>query len=265
MIAKTRVKPIISSLLKATTNVRHGFYTRQGGVSKGIYSGLNCGQSSNDSPKSVKENRRLVAADISGDSQNFLNTLHQVHGPNIVYFPKDSEESKSFQADGAVSNKPGQILSILTADCAPVLFADVSSSVIGACHAGWRGALNGIIENTVISMERLNATRDKIIAIIGPCIGQKSYEVGSEFFDMFFARNNRNSRFFKCGPNNRYSFDLSGFILEKLRDSGVTSIDVISADTFTDKNRFFSYRRSKLNGENDYGRMISAIFLEPPP
>jgi len=254
--------PILSPLLEAATGVRHGFFTREGGVSSGLYAGLNCGRGSDDCADAVEENRRRVSAHLSSDALNRLNTLYQVHGTDIVRFPQNGEAAKFPKADGAVTDQPGQILAILTADCAPVLFADVAAGIIGACHAGWRGAFDGVVEQTVLAMTALGAERSRICATIGPCIAQSSYQVGPDFLSRFLEADPGHEKFFVPDDEGRHRFDLRGFVLDRLQTAGIGDAIAIDADTCADADRFFSYRRATLTGEADYGRMVSAIMLE---
>jgi YfiH family protein len=239
--------------------VTHGFFGRIGGVSEGIYEGLNCGQGSYDVPAHVSENRRRVAA-IFSQPPTQLCTLHQVHSPDVVIVdaPPAGERPK---ADALVTDRPNLVLGILTADCAPVLFLDPQAGIIGAAHAGWKGAYSGVIENTVQAMEQLGARRDRIAAAIGPCIAQRSYEVGAEFIARFEAADQE--QYFV--PSNRpdyHRFDLPGYVAGALRIAEIEQIAVLAMDTCGDEENFFSYRRATLGKEADYGRQISAICLK---
>ena len=240
------------------SQTRHGFFTRRGGASSGVFAGLNCGQGSSDQSEIVQINRDRVAGAI-GVPQSHLAGVHQVHSADVVTVsaPLDTKP----RADAIVTATPGIALSILTADCQPVLFADHAAGVIGAAHAGWRGALDGVLEATVDAMEALGATRDNITAVIGPCISQASYEVGPEFFESFLAEEAGYERFFTQGRGDRFLFDLPGFGLHRLRAAGVGHAEWTRHCTYSDPERFYSYRRSTHAKEADYGRLISVITL----
>lgn len=244
----------------ALGSVRHGFFTRKGGVSTGVFSGLNCGLSSDDLDKDVKENRNRVARAI-GLGPEALCTVRQVHGTHVASIDSPIEHDRSIEADAMVTATPGVALGILTADCQPVLFADQNASVIGAAHAGWRGALDGVLEQTLDAMENLGARRQDTIAIIGPSISQKAYEVGPEFIEQFMDVDPDNHRYFVNGSGDRYQFDLPAFGVQRLRDAGVGLAHWTRHCTYSDEARFYSYRRTVHRKEPDYGRLISAIAL----
>ncbi len=244
--------------------IRHGFFTREGGVSDGIFGSLNCGLGSSDSAEAVSENRRRAAAAL-GAAREALTTIHQVHGTNVVPVETGWSHGEAPKADGMVTNRRGIVLGILTADCAPVLFADPQAGVIGACHAGWRGALDGIVETTVAAMERLGADRAAIRAAIGPTIAQDSYQVGPEFRDRFVAEDAENGRFFRPDDEDRFRFDLPGYIADRLKASKIERVVSVGRDTCAESEILFSYRRSTQKGEPDYGRALSAIVLLPGP
>lgn len=236
---------------KKLGNISHGFFTHAGGVSTGIYASLNCGPGSNDDPSHVTENRARAVGALSDSAE--LTGVYQIHS-NIAHI---IDTPGQLEGDGLVTNKKGLALSILTADCAPLLFRDAEASVIGAAHAGWKGAATGVIESTVQKMCDLGAERPRIIAAIGPCITQSSYEVGPEFYD-----NINDTRFFTPSKKNgHYQFDLRDYIVSKLEKSEITEIDHLRHDTYRQKQDFFSYRRTTHQGENDYGRQISIILL----
>lgn len=238
--------------------IRHGFFTRRGGASSGVFSGLNCGTGSSDQSDVVAINRARAAQAMDIAPEALLG-VHQIHSADVltVTAPRDDKP----RADAMVTNQPGLALSILTADCQPVLFADAKAGVIGAAHAGWRGALDGILEATLATMEMLGADRADTVAVIGPTISQSAYEVGPEFFDGFIADDPDNSRFFAKGDGDRMQFDLPGFGLHRLRRAGVGQAEWIRHCTYGDDDRFYSYRRSTHCKEADYGRLISAIRL----
>ncbi len=239
--------------------VKHGFFSRRGGASSGVFAGLNCGYGSSDQTEIVALNRRRVA-DAMDVTPEALVGIHQVHSPDVltVDAPLTGEKPK---ADALVTATPGLALTILTADCQPVLFCDPDANVIGAAHAGWRGALDGVLEATLDAMEALGATRENTRAVIGPSISQAAYEVGPEFLDAFMAESSDNSRFFANGTEDRMQFDLPAFGLHKLRQAGVGQAEWTRHCTYSDPDRFYSYRRTTHAKEADYGRLISAIRL----
>jgi polyphenol oxidase len=254
-LTRTQMLEILTS---PALPVKHGFFTRKGGASSGVFSGLNCGPGSTDQSEIVAINRARVAEAL-GAAPDHLLTLHQVHSARVVTI------SEPFvlrpEADAMVTTTPGLVLGVLTADCQPVLFADADAGVIGAAHAGWRGVANGVLEATIDAMEGLGARRAQISAVIGPSISQPAYEVGPEFYDSFVADNASNAGFFIKGAGDRHLFDLPSFGLHRLRSAGVGSAEWTRHCTYTDAARFYSYRRSVHMGEADYGRLISAIRL----
>lgn len=253
---------IQAPLLSALPNIRHAFFTRQGGVSEGIYASLNGGIGSSDEPGRVKENRRRMAETLSV-SPDALISVYQVHSPDAVLVegPWNAERPK---ADAMVTKVPGLALAITTADCGPVLFADAESGVIGAAHAGWRGAVTGVLESTVEAMERLGAERRRIVAVLGPTISQKAYEVGPEFVQRFAEEAPGHDRFFRASETTGHAmFDLPGFIDARLTAAGIGRFTNLNLCTYSDEERFFSYRRTTHRKELDYGRLISAIALTP--
>lgn len=253
--------PILSPLLSAAPKVRHGFFTRAGGVSKGIYESLNCGRGSKDDPADATENRARAAAAFGAVAEALV-TAYQVHSPDVLTVT-EPWEGASPKGDALVTDRPDLMLGVVTADCGPVLFVDAEARVIGAAHAGWRGALSGVIENTVAAMERLGARRERIAAALGPCIAQASYEVGREFYDAFIDESMGHDRFFAPGGGDRLQFDLKGFCAMRLREAGVERADILPHDTYEDERLFFSNRRAVHRGEGDYGRLLSAIMLTP--
>lgn len=236
----------------------HGFFTRDGGVSTGIFASLNGGQGSDDDPAHVAENRGRIAGHF-GLAPDRLVTVHQVHSADAVRVTGPWQGDRP-RADGMATDRPGVALAILTADCAPVLLADAGAGVIGACHAGWRGALDGVIGATVAAMTALGARREAIRAIIGPCISQANYEVGPEFVERFLDEDPGHARFFAGGNGDRAMFDLPGFGLARLRAEGVAA-EWTGHCTYADPARFFSFRRATHADEPDYGRLVSAIAL----
>ena len=242
----------------ALAPLRHGFFTRRGGASSGVFSGLNCGSGSSDQSEIVRINRAR-AAEAMGLPADHLVGVHQVHSATVVTVTEPQDDKP--RADALVTKTPGIALSILTADCQPVLFADAQAGVVGAAHAGWRGALDGILEATVDAMVDLGATREKITAVIGPSISQRAYEVGPEFLDNFMNADPEFARYFAQGEGDRLHFDLPGFGLKRLRAAGVGHAEWTRHCTYADAARFYSYRRTTHAKEADYGRLLSAITL----
>lgn len=252
--------PVSSPALSAIKGIAHGFFTREGGVSQGIYQSLNIGIGSDDNPDHVLENRKRVAHTLHVAPDHLL-SVYQVHSPDVVTVTKPFTGDKP-KADAMVTNCKGLALGILTADCGPVLFADEKAGVIGAAHAGWRGALNGVLENTIIAMEKLGAKRENILAVLGPCIGPAHYEITTEFRDEFLSRDATFARYFRNGKDQKhFFFDFWSFILDRLQSAGVKA-ESTGLCTYTDEKRFFSYRRKTHRNEPDYGRQISVIVLE---
>ena len=238
--------------------IRHGFFTRRGGASSGVFEGLNCGFGSSDQADVVAINRARVAGAMQCDADNMMG-VHQIHSADVITVSEPSADRP--KADGLVTATPGLLLTVLAADCQPVLFADADAGVIGAAHAGWRGAVGGVLEATLDAMEGLGAARENIHAVIGPCISQVAYEVGPEFLEEFLDEDPENARFFAGGDGNKAHFDLPGFGLHRLRSAGVGHAEWTRHCTYSDPDRFFSYRRSVHRKEADYGRLISAISL----
>ena len=249
--------------LNGLDGMRHAFFTRQGGVSTGIYGSLNCGLGSSDAPEAVLENRRRAAAMLDFPDAAVA-TLYQVHGDAVVELDAPLPADARPQADAFVSKTPGVVLGILSADCAPVLFCDPRARVIGAAHAGWKGALGGVLEATLAAMAKLGARPERIHAAIGPCIAQKSYEVGAAFPDPFLAQDETAKRFFAAAhAPGKFLFDLPGYVEARLAKAALASIEASGEDTCAQEQKYFSYRRSCHKGEPDYGRGLSAIVLEP--
>ncbi|MCT7374807.1 peptidoglycan editing factor PgeF [Chelativorans salis] len=262
MLDMTRPEPIRSPLLDGARakGVKHGFFTRAGGVSEGIYRGLNIGLGSNDSREAVLENRHRVATWMGVPVEN-LCTLHQCHSAVVVVVEASLGGTRP-SADAMVTRQPGLAIGVLAADCGPVLFADAEAHVIGAAHAGWKGALTGIMENTIAAMERLGAERERIVAVLGPAISQVNYEVGPEYQARFTDADPENARYFRASAQPGHAFfDLNRYTLDRLSDTGVTA-GMLGHCTYADEERFYSYRRATHRGEPDYGRQISAICLE---
>lgn len=250
-----------SSLLSAVPGLRHAFFTREGGVSSGIYASLNGGVGSSDDAAHVTENRRRMAEHLGVAPARFL-TVFQIHSPDVAIATAPWDTESRPRADAMVTKIPGLAIGVTAADCGPILFADPAARVIGAAHAGWKGAFGGVLENTIAAMEELGAARGGIIAAIGPLIRQPSYEVGAEFVARFAEADKDNARFFV--PSSRADhamFDLAGYIRQRLERAGILMIDDTGVDTYADE-RLFSYRRSVHRKEPDYGRNIHAIVLE---
>lgn len=235
----------------------HGFLGRRGGVSRRVYASLNVGLGSNDERAAVTENRRRVGEAVLPGAQ--LVTLHQVHSADVVTATTPWPDDARPHADGVVTNQPGLLLGILTADCVPVLFADIERGIVGAAHAGWKGALGGVTDNIITAMTGLGARRDSIVTAIGPCIGRASYEVSDEFAKVFEDADSANERFFTGGKAGHHYFDIEAYVIHRLSAAGITRIDPLGLDTYAEPARFFSYRRTCHAGEIDYGRQISLI------
>ena len=246
--------------LTGVKRVRHAFFTREGGVSGGLYQTLNCGFGSDDDPANVTENRRRVCGALDVSTKSLI-TPYQVHGTKAIVVEQPWSHDAAPKADGLATRVPGIALGILTADCAPILLADRNAGVIGACHAGWRGALDGIVDATLTAMTGLGAERSNICAAIGPCIAQISYQVGPEFRDQFLATDDGNDTYFNADDEGRYRFDLPGFVLEHLKRAGIAEASWVGLDTCTEDQQLFSYRRSTHKDEADFGRGLSAIVL----
>ena len=250
-----------SPLLSAIPGLRHAFFTREGGVSDGIYTSLNGGLGSSDDPAKVIENRRRMAEQM-GVSPAHLLSLHQVHSPDAVIATGPWQGPARPKADAMVTSTAGLAIGVTTADCGPILLVEPAARVIGAAHAGWKGALTGVLDSTVAAMEQLGSERRAIIAAIGPLIRQQSYEVGPEFVTRFIDADAEYGRFFMPSPRQAHAmFDLAGFIRMRLEAAGILMIDDLGIDTYTDE-RCFSYRRSVHRKEPDYGRHVHAIALE---
>ncbi len=241
--------------------IRHAFFTRSGGVSQGVYATLNGGTGSNDAPAKIAENRARMAAAL-GVAPARLLTAHQIHSPDVVVAEEPWTHESRPRADAIVTRTPKLAIGVSTADCGPLLFADAEAGVIGAAHAGWRGALTGVIEATAAAMEKLGAKRSRITAALGPTIRQPNYEVGPEFVERFLAADPANARFFTPAGRAGYAmFDLTGYIAERVHRAGIDDFEDLGLCTFAEPERFYSYRRMTRLGEPDYGRHINAIAL----
>jgi purine-nucleoside/S-methyl-5'-thioadenosine phosphorylase / adenosine deaminase len=247
--------------LAALPGIRHGFFTREGGVSHGLYASLNAGLGSHDAPENVGENRARMAAAL-GVARGNLVTAYQVHSPDVVVAKAPWTRPNAPRADAVVTRVPGLAVGVTTADCAPVLLADAAAGVVGAAHAGWKGALTGVAEATLAAMERLGAARSRITAALGPMIRQPNYEVGPELVARFTEADADSARFFRPSPRQgRALFDLAGYVAARLRRAGIERFEDLGSCTYADPSRFYSYRRATHRREPDYGRHISAIAI----
>ena len=249
-----------SKKLKKFKNINHCFFTRQNGVSNGYYKSLNCGLGSGDKKKNVLKNLKIVSKKIVCNKK-FLITLKQKHTNRVIFFNNKRSVKNKLEADAIVSNIKNIGIGILAADCAPLLFFDPNKKIIACAHAGWKGALKGIIKNTVKKFKDLGSNEKDIIAVIGPCIKKENYEVKSDFINKFISKDKKNIKFFEKNYNKKFTFDLRKFINFQLHNLGIRNIENIKLDTFSKKKLFYSYRRSCLNEEKDYGRCISVILM----
>jgi YfiH family protein len=255
-------EPVQAHTLAQLAGIRHAFFTRAGGVSGGVYASLNAGVGSNDAPRNVAENRARMAAAVGVPPERLL-TCYQTHSPQAVVAVEPWSAEARPRADAIVTAVAGLAIGISTADCGPVLFADAQARVIGAAHAGWRGALAGVTDETIAAMERLGAARERIVAALGPMIRQPNYETGTDLRDRFVAADPANARFFR--PAARYQhfmFDLAGYVVARLAAAGIGTIEDVDACTYADADKFFSYRRMTHRGETDYGRHVNAIMMQ---
>lgn len=241
--------------------IAHGFFTRAGGHSTGLFTSLNCGLGSGDDPELVAMNRSVVAR-VLGVAEGQVATAHQVHSAEAIEVTTPWPVDARPKLDGLVTRTRGLVIGVLTADCGPVLFADAEAGLVGACHAGWKGALAGITDATIVLMEKLGAKRERMLAVLGPTIGQASYEVGPEFAEPFLRQSDGHSRFFKPTVKEGHQmFDLPGYLMLRLEQAGLGSARNLGLDTYADEAQFYSYRRATHRGEKDYGRLMSAIAL----
>ena len=247
--------------LSRLARIRHAFFTRGGGVSDGVYASLNGGIGSNDAPDKVAENRARMAATLGVTPDRFL-TPYQIHSPDVVVADGSWTQETRPRADAVVTREPKLAIGVSTADCGPLLFADAEAGVVGAAHAGWRGAFTGVIEATLAAMEKLGASRDRVVVALGPTIRQPNYEVGPEFLERFRAADIDNERFFAPSPREGHAmFDLTGYIADRVNRAGVAQFEDLGHCTYADPAQFYSYRRMSQRGEPDYGRHINAIAL----
>ena len=252
---------ILAPSLSASPNIRHAFFTREGGVSDGIYASLNGGIGSRDAPEKVRENRARMAQALGVAATHFV-TCYQIHSPDVIVATEPWTRENAPRADAIVTRVPGLAIGVSTADCGPILFAEAQTGVVGATHAGWKGALTGVLEATVAAMEKLGAERSRISAALGPMIRQPNYEVGAEFVERFTAAAASNARFFAPAARPSHAmFDLPGYIRSRLERAEIKSIEDLGLCTYADPARFFSYRRTTHRAEPDYGRHVNAIAL----
>jgi YfiH family protein len=243
----------------ALGDIAHGFLGRIGGVSNGIYAGLNCSLGSDDVRENVIENRRRAVAAIMPGAA--LSRVYQIHSPDVVTVTGPMDQDDPPKADALVTDRPNMLLAVQTADCVPVLFADTRAGVVGAAHSGWKGAITGVNESTIVAMEKLGAMRDQIVCAIGPCIAQKSYEVDEGFFRNFVKHAAANEHFFTDGKAGHYQFDIEGYVASRLATAGINVVECLGQDTYSQPDRFFSYRRSCHLNEPGYGGQMSMIGL----
>ena len=249
-----------SSKLKNFKNIKHCFFSRKNGVSVGCYKSLNCGMGSNDDKKSVLRNLDIVSKNIGCKNESLI-TLNQTHSNKVIYFKDKSSIENRLSGDAIVTSIKNTGIGILTADCAPLLFYDPIKKIIGCAHAGWKGALNGIISNTVKKFNDLNSDNNDLIAVVGPCIKKNNYQVENDLLEKFFENDKKNEIFFQKIKKNKYFFDLRGFINKELHSLNIKNIENIKKDTFSEESYFFSYRRSRANKDLDYGRCVSVILM----
>ena len=249
-----------SKRLKSVSNLKHCFFSRKNGVSKGYYESLNCGLGSDDKKENVSKNLELVAKKITCNKESLI-TLNQQHTNQVIHFDSNKSVKNKLTGDAIVSEVKNIGIGILTADCAPIFFYDRKKKIIGCAHAGWKGVLKGVIKNTVKKFNELNSNNNDLIAAVGPCINKKNYEVKADFFEKFISQDKNNENFFNKISSEKYFFDLRGFINKELSNLNIKNIDNIEMDTFSEKEFFYSYRRSRLNEEQDYGRCISVILM----
>ena len=249
-----------SSKLNKFKNIKHCFFSRKDGVSVGVYESLNCGLGSEDNKENVFKNLEIVSNKIECKKDSLI-TLNQKHTNEVIYFKNENSVENKLTGDSIVSEVKNIGIGILTADCASILFYDPKKKIIGCAHAGWKGALNGIIKNTVRKFNELNSKNEDLIAVIGPCISMKNYEVKKDFFERFIERNNNNKNCFVKTKEEKFFFDLRGYINKEVSSLNIKEVENIKMDTFSNEDFFYSYRRTQLNKEKDYGRCISVILM----
>ena len=249
-----------SKKLQKFENLKHCFFSRKNGFSNGYYESLNCGMGSSDNKENVLKNLEFVSNKI-GCKKESLITLNQTHSNKVIYLEKKNEIKDKMQGDAIITKIKNICIGILTADCVPILLYDPQKKIIGSIHAGWKGALNGVIKNTILKFLDLKSETKDLIAVVGPCIKKENYEVKSDFYEKFIAQNNENNKFFEKINDNQFVFDLRAFVNSEINNFNVKNLENIEKDTFSEKETFFSYRRSLFNKEKDYGRCISVILM----
>jgi len=249
-----------SKKLKKFQNIRHCFFSRKNGISQGIYESLNCGLGSGDNKENVLKNLELVSQKIGCDKDSLI-TLNQRHTNKVIYFENKSDVKNKLLGDAIISKVKNVGISILAADCAPIFFYDPKNKIIACVHSGWKGALNGIIKNTVEKFNELNSKSEDLIAVVGPCIKKENYAVKKDFIEKFIYQNKKNKSFFEKINNEQHFFDLRAFINKQIYDLNIKDIENVENDTFSEKEFFYSYRRSVISKEKDYGRCISVILM----
>ena len=249
-----------SEKLKKFINLKHCFFSRKNGFSTGIYKSLNCGTGSNDNRENVSKNLEFVSQKIGCDKKSLI-TLNQTHSNKVVYFENENSVKNKLNGDAIVTRIKNIGIGILTADCAPILIYDPQKKIIGCIHSGWKGAVNGIIKNTIKKFIELNSNVNDLIAVVGPCINKKNYEVKNDFYKKFISKNDNYDKFFDKVDSNKYFFDLRNFINKEISNLNIKNIENIEMDTVSNKDFFYSYRRSRINKEPDYGRCISVILM----
>ena len=249
-----------SKKLEKFENIKHCFFSRKNGVSKGYYESLNCGLGSSDKKENISKNLEFVAKKITCSKESLI-TLNQKHTNKVIYFDNKISVKNKLTGDAFVTQVKNIGIGILTADCAPILFYDHKKKIIGCAHAGWKGALNGVIKNTVQKFNELNSNNNDLIAVVGPCINNKNYGVKTDFLKKFISLDKNNESFFEKISGEKHIFDLRGFINKEISDLNIKNVENIEMDTFSQKEFFYSYRRSLLNKEQDYGRCISVILM----
>ena len=250
----------LSKKLSNNKNLKHYFFSRKNGFSKGLYQSLNCGMGSNDNKEDIMKNLEVVGNKIGCKKQSLI-TLNQIHSNEVVYFNNEDSVKNKLSGDAMITKVKNIALGILTADCASILFYNPKKKIIGCAHAGWKGALNGIVQNTVSKFNELDSKNDDLIVAIGPCLGKKKFEVKKDFYEKFMLKNYKNNEFFEKKKNNSYFFDLRSFINNELLILGINNVENIDMDTYSNSENFYSYRRSCHEGKKDYGRCISVILM----
>jgi len=249
-----------SKKLEKFQNLKHCFFSRKNGFSKGLYKSLNCGQGSKDNKKDILKNLEFVCKKMECKTESLI-SLNQIHSNKVLHFESKKSIKNKLSADAIVCEVKNTAISILAADCAPILFFDPNKKIIACAHSGWKGALNGIIKNTIIKFNELNSKNEDLIAVVGPCISRKNYEVKNDFVENFLSKDKKNEIFFDKIDSEKQKFDLRAFINKELMNCNIKNIENIQMDTFSNEELFYSYRRSQIKKESDYGRCISVIIM----